>query len=204
LPFVGLFEGLFEGLLEGIRDLSQPCSLSLVIPGLLVVTASRRRRGWSTAGVVLAIWLFGWMKAAGWLPGTPNVLTSVLVGMAYAATGWAAWQLRGAGSGFASGFIAGGLAAWLWVPCVGRELGEILNAAPDDPGAQIFPMGLFVLGLSIPILVAALLPSVMPTRTHGPIANVALVLVGVVSVALIAGWYDDIVIQLNRWSVPNS
>ena len=193
-------------LTEGIRDLSQPCSFALVLPGLLVVLSARRRRGVVVVGVLGAIWLFAWMKAAGWLPGSPNAISSAIAGLCLVGAGWAAWQLRGVTTGLAGGIVAGGIATWLWVPCVGVELAEILNAAPDEPAGQILPIGLFVLGLSVPILLVALVPIVFPKvhRYSDAIARVSLGMVVVLGIALVAGWYDDVVIQLNRWSVPSA
>ncbi len=154
-------------------------------------------------GVLTAMWFVGWMKAADWLPALPEGPTAAAIGLSFVAAGWGAWQLRGGLSGWASGLVAGGLATWLWVPCVGKQLGTILNAAPESPASQLIPMGLFVVGLSTPLLVVGLLPVVFRSLVHieRPLANIAVALVLFVGVAMMFGWYDDVVIQLNRWSV---
>ncbi|MBT8199672.1 MAG: hypothetical protein KJO36_04060 [Acidimicrobiia bacterium] len=170
---------------------------------MLVFLAARTRRTLVLGGVLAATWLVGWMKAADWLPRLPEGPTAVAIGFFFVAAGWGAWQLRGEFSGFASGVVAGGLATWLWAPCVGKELGTILNAAPESPGSQLIPIGLFVLGLSIPLLVIGLLPVVFPSlvRVERPLASAAMGLVVFIGVAMMLGWYDDVVIQLNQWSV---
>ncbi len=192
-----------DPLLEGIRDLSQPCSLSLIVPGLLVFLSARRRQALVLLGVVASTWVVGWMKAADWLPGLPHGVLAVAVGLGFLGSGWTAWKRRSQLSGLLAGLIAGGLSTWLWAPCVGTELATILNTAPDAPVSQLLPMGLFVLGLSLPLLAIALLPIVFPrlVRFETPVSNAALALVVFVGLAIMIDWYDDVVIQLNRWSV---
>lgn len=170
---------------------------------MLVFLAARARRSLVLGGVLTAMWFVGWMKAADWLPALPEGPTAAAIGLSFVAAGWGAWQLRGGLSGWASGLVAGGLATWLWVPCVGKQLGTILNAAPESPASQLIPMGLFVVGLSTPLLVVGLLPVVFRSLVHieRPLANIAVALVLFVGVSMMFGWYDDVVIQLNRWSV---
>lgn len=193
-------------LLEGIRDLSQACSLSLIVPGLAVVLSARNRRGWVVGGVLGATWFFAWMKAAGWLPGTPDGVWSVVGGAAFVGAGLVSWRGASSVSGVGSGAVAGALATWLWAPCVGPQLAHILNGAPEAPFRQLVPMGMFVLGLSVPILFVALAPVAIPRlrRVLAPVATAGMFLVLVLGGAMAIGWYDDVVIQLNRWSTPAS
>lgn len=189
-------------LLEGIRNLALPCTLSLVLPSLVAVAVGRLRPV-ATAAVVLGAGATAWAQAVGWLrPGRGAVWQLVLAGM-LAVAGGLLWSRRGSppvevAQDAVGGFVAGGVTASLWEPCVGELLGRTLTAAPTDPAGTLLPMLAFVIGALLPVW--ALAGVALGTGDRVAVASrriggtAAVVLTGLVAV----GWWHDVVSWLVR------
>lgn len=109
-------------ILEGIRASILPCSLALLIPGVLIAI-SRDPLALLTfvASSSFAIWL----RIEG--VGIPTPGLALVGGLAFTAT----FIIERTPSAV-HGLIAGFAAALFWLPCVGPELGPLLSTAAVD------------------------------------------------------------------------
>ena len=57
---------------------------------------------------------------------------------------------RPAGLGAAA--LVGTFAGATWLPCVGAELGTVLTDAQNEPASAILPMGVYLVGVMIPLV----------------------------------------------------
>jgi len=95
------------------------------------------------------------------------------------------------------------LATMWWRPCVGEELGVILNGAQDGLVGQLLPMAVYMLGALVPVaIVVAARYAVAPSRQLSTVLGRTFAAVGVVVAAsLVAGRHDDVVVTLTRWTL---
>lgn len=197
---------------EAVRATVQPCTFLLIVPMLAAVAAAGARwhavLGATVAGIVGG-WLLAdnrfllegaWLRASGLLA---IVLFALLVipgvrdeipGERY--VGHARGQ---------AGIVAAVtlLATMWWRPCVGEELGVILNGAQDGLVGQLLPMASYMLGALVPVavVVAARYVAEPPVRVSNVIdwafASIGIVVAG----SLVAGQHDEVVVRLTRWTL---
>ena len=123
--------------LEGVGSIGVACTLATLVPGMALVLVARKARLTVALFYALGATLLTWARAAGhWdveLSGAAVFVAAALAAGAFVL----AYRARRAVSLSAtgSGAVAGALAGWLWRPCVGPKLGEILNNA-DTEGAR--------------------------------------------------------------------
>ena len=191
-----------ETLVEGIDASAQPCTLAMVLPVVAVVLAAGRRAlvGW--VGFVLGCSVIFWARAAGhWELSRSGVMQWVVAALAVAAFGAVSLRRRGElDLTFGGAVVAGGLAGWLWRPCVGERLGDILNNASDDSVRTLALTSVYVTGVTIVALGAALVPRVWP-RVVGLVERRGVRMIGVYfavayATLIAAGRYDDLVAEL--------
>ena len=115
---------------ESIRSSLLPCSYSILVLALALVVLRKRERiaalGVFTGATVLSAWL--------WAAGLSNLLAGRVVSTVMVIGGLALALLVGhrlAGLG-AAGLI-GVFAGATWLPCVGEELGAVLNLSQEAP-----------------------------------------------------------------------
>ena len=177
--------------IEGIAQALLPCSWVVFLPAVAVGIGTRRLR--VPAALAVAVVSASWIAVAGWL--APPVW---LAGLALLA-GSVLWWFRGSGVGQASAIGAG--AAWAWQPCVGAELGQVLNTAQLDPlaalpGLAAFMLGILVLGLGL----GATVGFVLRRRTDRRLDRPSAVMIGLLGLSMIVGVYSSIASILARWS----
>jgi cytochrome c biogenesis protein CcdA len=189
-------------LLEGVEASAQPCTLAVLLPALAVVVGAGRRALWAWGGFVLACSLVFWARAAGyWDLDHTGAMRGVVAVLALA--GFALVWRRGSDRAeltVPGGLVAGTLAGWLWRPCVGEQLADVLNSAPDEGPRTLVLTVVYVVGVVLVPLAVALLPVVV-TRldriAEHPAWRGSAVVFGVAYAALIAaGRYDDVVAEL--------
>lgn len=192
-----------ELLAEGVESLKLACSLVLLIPALGIVLFGRRRV-WLVATWIVTVTVVAWLRFAGWFTALPSGTFHVAAGLLLVVLAGVAWKRDELAADLAATVTVGFLATWTWVPCVGRELGAILNRARFEPWPQLWPTLVYFVGLFVPLVVLAALDTAWPglgerldasrVRATG-IAVVALV-GGLVSVTL----FDDLAGGLARRS----
>lgn len=197
---------------EAVRATVQPCTFLLIVPTLAAVVAAGARwhalLGSTVAGIVGG-WLLvdnrivlegAWLRASGLLS---IVLFALLVipGVRNEVPGG-----RYVGHARGQAVIVAAvtlLATMWWRPCVGEELGVILNGAQDGLAGELLPMASYMLGALVPVgvAVAARYAAEPPPRwTSG--VGVAFAVVGVViGASLLAGQHDEVVVVLTRWTL---
>jgi len=199
---------LLETFAEGVRSVGRPCSLVVVVPPVGVVLAGRGR--WPVvAGTLTGGILGGWLFAGGWLVLEDREvrLSAGLVLVAIAVIGlggrtpWPRLLTAPATRAAAAG-VASVVAVLWWRPCVGDRLGRVLTTFPEDPWGQLAPMAAFVLGLLLPVGVAAAL---VGTLDRHPRFLTGAGLVGAMGVSVLAsavlvGAHEQLVSQLVRWT----
>ncbi len=193
---------------EGLRSVLLPCSLAVLVPGLIVVMVAGRAAVWAVAGYVAGLVTVAWFRFGGHFGlgyRTAALLAAAVTLLVGTGLVWAGRTGAGSRAGPAAGAAAvGGVAAWLWRPCVGLRLGSVLSGIGEDLWGNLVPLALFVGGLMVPLVVLAALPIAWPPLTSVRDSAVtsragaagALILAG----ALAIGIYDDVVVVLFRIS----
>ena len=117
---------------------------------------------------------------------------------AFAAVWVRSW--RGLDLTFGGGLIVGLFAGWLWRPCVGERLADILNNAPTEGARTLALTPLYVSGVALVALGMSLVPLVIPRAStiaeHRVWRGAALVFAGVYASMIAFGVYDDVVAEL--------
>ncbi|MDW3177228.1 MAG: hypothetical protein R8J94_07580 [Acidimicrobiia bacterium] len=190
--------------LEGIESLRLPCSWVLLIPGIAVLVFGRRRTPLVVAAFIAAAILVAWLRFAGWWFSTPQGGVQVVLGVAIVAGAGLAWRKDTGIYDAAVATIAGLAAAWTWIPCVGPELGEILNGSRTEPFQHIGGTVAFLLGQFLPFILIAAIGVVWPQLTrrleHRGIVAVGALLLMLVGVLFITTLFDDLASELARRS----
>ncbi len=195
-------------LVEGIESITLVCSIVLFLPALGALLLGRR------PGLLTATWIMtGWLMAIArfalvWTEpatGARHSLTGLLlVGLA-----WAAWQ---DGSTYnvrvaidiALVAMTSALVTWTWVPCVGSELGNIINGARTDPWPQVLPTLLFMTGLFLPMIAIAAATNAWPKLAdiidRWYVRRAGIALIALVGALVAVTLYDDVAAELARRS----
>ena len=197
---------LIDTLTEGISVITWTCTLPIGIPGLALLLVARRAR--LTVGLlyVAGVALLAWAPAAGYWRTDMRGLVVVVVAVLAAGTYLAAWKAPTGNSSLAtgSGFVGGAIAGWLWRPCVGARLGDILNQASTDELRTLALMGVYAAGALLPLLLLAVLPYAVPAvgrvLDRAPFAIAGAVVGGAYAITLAIGQYDDLIGEMYRIS----
>ena len=196
-----------SGLLtEGIESLRLPCTWVLLIPGVAVMLFGRRRTPLVTASFVAAALGIVWLRWSGNWFAVPEGGIQIALGVVIIAGAAIAWKLdRGVTDGLSAG-ITGGAAAWAWIPCVGPDLGGLLNSDWDTPITNLPATAAFMLGQFLPfILLAAagvLAPQIAEKLEHRTVITAGAILVGLIGLAFVTQQFDDLASELARRSNP--
>ncbi len=195
--------------LEGVGAIGIACTLVMLVPAVALVLVSRRARLTVAAYYAVGAALLTWTRAAGYwrveLRGSAVLLAAALAVGAFVA----GYRSRGPDSPAATGagLVAGALAGWGWLPCVGPRLGDILNRASDgltglDGVGSGALMLVYVVGALLPALLVALTPHALPAAARVLDSRAAAAVGGAAgaayAVTLAAGRYDDLVGELYR------
>jgi len=193
---------------EAIRATTQPCTLLLLLPSLIMAVVTQGR--WAPfAAMCLAAVLGGWIFAANVvalsdveLQVSGMLVVIVLVTLLVApAVSWLAWAQNPLAQTGAAGLVTFVATQW-WRPCIGSELGSILTASQNGLAGQLPGMAAYMLGAMIPVLVVVLIvrtidPSPRSALVAGRIAGATgLIVAG----ALAVGRHDELVTALTRWT----
>ena len=190
--------------LEGVGAIGVACTLVMLVPAVALVLVARKARLTVALFYVMGAALLTWARAVGhWdveLSGTAvPVATTLAAGVfviAYRTKGPVSLQATGAGA------VAGALAGWLWRPCVGPRLGDILNSVDTEGARTLGLMLVYMLGALLPALLLAVLPHALPATKRFldrlPVAAVGGLIGAAYSVTLATGRYDDLVGELYR------
>jgi cytochrome c biogenesis protein CcdA len=193
---------------EAIRATTQPCTLLLLLPALLVAVITRGRRAPFTA-ICLGAALGGWLFVANVvsLSDLQLQISAILVAIAIAVivaapyVGRLAWAQSPPAQTAAAGGVSFVATLW-WRPCIGSELGSILTASRSGIAAQLPGITAYMLGAMVPVLVVVLVmraldPSPRAAQRAALVAGSASL---VISVALAIGRHDELVTTLTRWT----
>ena len=191
-------------LLEGVGAIGVACTLVMLVPAVALVLVARKAR--LTVALLYAVGaaLLTWARAAGhWnveLRGAAVPVAAVLAAgvfvIAYLAKGPLSLSATGAGA------AAGALAGWLWRPCVGPKLGEILDNTDTEAARTLGLMLVYMAGALLPALLLAVLPHAVPATKRFldrlPVTAVGGAVGAAYAITLATGRYDDLVGELYR------
>ena len=190
--------------LEGVGSIGVACTLATLVPGVALVLVARKARLTVALFYALGATLLTWARAAGhWdveLSGAAVFVAAALAAGAFVLAYRAKRAVSLSATG--SGAVAGALAGWLWRPCVGPKLGEILNNADTEGARTLGLMLVYMLGALLPALLLAVLPHAVPS-TKRFLDRLPLVVLGgavgaAYAITLAAGRYDDLIGELYR------
>jgi len=191
---------------EAIRATTQPCTLLLLLPCLLMAVITRGR--WAPfAAICLGAVLGGWLFIANVvsLSDLQLQLSGAIVAIAIAVlvaapdVTWLTWAQSPPTQTAVAGGVAFVATLW-WRPCIGEELGSILTASRNDVSAQLPGITAYMLGAMVPVLAVVLImraldPSERVTRRAALVAGgLGLVVAG----ALAVGRHDELVTTFTR------
>ena len=190
--------------LEGVGAIGVACTLVMLVPAVALVLVARKARLTVALLYVVGAALLTWARAAGhWnveLSGAAVPVAAVLAAgvfvIAYLAKGPLSLSATGAGA------AAGALAGWLWRPCVGPKLGEILDNTETEAARTLGLMLVYMAGALLPALLLAVLPPAVPATKRFldrlPVAAVGGAVGAAYAITLATGRYDDLVGELYR------
>jgi hypothetical protein len=199
---------MLPAFLEAIRATTQPCTLLLLLPPLVVAVVTRGR--WTPfaaicAGAVLGGWLFIANVVA--LSDTQLQISGLLAASAIGAAAAApnVRRLRWADTAPAQTLTAGAvtfIATLWWRPCIGRELGAILTSSRRGLPAQLPGISAYMLGAMVPVLaVLLMMRAIEPSPTTARRGAVVAAAIGVfVAGAMALGRHDELVTTLTHWT----
>lgn len=190
---------------EAVRATIQPCTFLLIVPTLAAVVAAGAH--WQAlAGATVAAVVGGWLLAdnrflldGAWLR-VSGLLAIVLFALLVIPGERYLGHVRGQAGIVAAVTL---LATMWWRPCVGEELGVILNGAQGGLAGELLPMASYMLGALVPVavVVAARYAAEPPQRWVSSM-GLAFAAVGVViGASLLAGQHDEVVVTLTRWTL---
>ncbi len=192
--------------LEGVEAITMACTLVIGLPTLFLALAARGRAAVVVAASVVATALTMWARAAGhWSVANDGwMVVPIAIAIAGAfALAWRSERLPWFGAA-GVGVVAGGVAGWLWQPCVGEQLAKILNDADSEPFTTAPLMVVYTAGALLPVILLAALPYAWPAVSrHLTHRNVGLAGTGVgmiYALTVISGQYNDLVGELFRIS----
>lgn len=192
--------------LEGVSAITMACTLVIGLPTLFLALAARSQATAVVAGSVVATALMMWARAAGHWNVANDGWMVVPIALAIAGAFLFAWRserLPWFGA-LGVGVVGGGVAGWLWQPCVGEQLANILNDADSSPFATAPLMVVYTAGALLPVILLAALPHAWPTiKGHLTHRNVGLAGTGVgmlYALTVVSGQYNDLVGELFRIS----
>lgn len=146
----------------------------------------------------LASILVGWARFVDIWPGAPAGIGLVPLGLVIVALAAFAMWRPSVGSVLTLAVGLGGIAGWLWVPCVGPHLAEPLNdALAGDRAGTMLPLLAYGVGVCMPLFAAAALAAAYPRfeafveRDRAAWFGTALSLILGVTIAV--GWYSEFV-----------
>ncbi|MDE0268571.1 MAG: hypothetical protein OXI96_06000 [Acidimicrobiaceae bacterium] len=190
--------------LEGVEGIGAACTLVVLVPAVALVLVARNARLMVAVCYVVGAVVLVWARVVGYwdigLSGLVMPLAAALVVGAYVF----AYRSTGPDSPSATGagMVAGALAGWLWQPCVGPELGDILNNAATESVRSGALLLVYAAGALLPALLLALTPHALPKAKQILDRLPVVVLgaaVGVVYAATLAvGRYNDLIGELHR------
>ena len=190
--------------LEGVGSISIACTLAMLVPGVALVLVARKARLTVALFYLLAATLLTWARAAGqWQVELSGAMVFVGAALAAGAFVLAFRAKRPASlSATGSGVLAGALAGWLWRPCVGPRLGDILNNADTAAASTLGMMLVYMAGALLPAVLLAVLPHALrgskPFLDRPPVVVVGGAVGAAYAVTLAAGRYDDLIGELYR------
>ncbi len=199
-------ETIFDTLTEGIGVITWACTLTALVPGLALVLVARRARLTVALYYIAGAAFLAWAQAAGhwWVAARGTAV--LIAGFVAAGTYAAAWRAPGHSSPLATGagLVGGALAGWLWRPCVGEFLGDILNDASTAGPRTLGLMFIYMVGVLLPLLLIATAPYAVPAvgrvLDRLPFAIAGAAVGAIYAVALAIGQYDDLIGELYRIS----
>ena len=190
--------------LEGVGSIGVACTLAALVPGVALMLVARKARFTVALCYLLGATLLTWARAAGhWnveLSGAMVFAAAALVAGAFVL----AYRAKRAVSlsATASGALAGALAGWLWRPCVGPKLGEILNNTDSEGARTLGLMLVYMAGALLPAVLLAVLPYAVPSAKRFldrlPVVAVGGAVGVAYTVTLATGRYDDLIGELYR------
>lgn len=188
---------------EGVQSIALPCSLMLIVPVLAVALAVGGRPIIATSTAVGGAVAAMWLRAAGLVPAT--LATAGPVGLSLLMLGiMVLWLRRGAAVGTGVAFLGLGpglLAGWIWRPCVGTALGEVLGRAAERSPGSVIGLAVYALGVLLPVLALALARvAVGRDLQPRPLAISGAVLGGATAALVVSGLDDRVIGWLVRWS----
>jgi len=188
---------------EGIESLKLACTLVLLIPAVGVAMLGRRRV-WLVSVWIVTVAFTAWLGFTGWFGAAASGFWHVATGIVLIGLAVLAWRSDRLGTDIAATAMVAFVAGWTWVPCVGRELADILNNADDEPWAELVPTFLYLMGIFLPLIVIAALQVAWPDLGDF-LDRPALRGIGLGVVALVGGLvavtlFDDLASELARHS----
>lgn len=177
--------------LEGVGQSLLPCSWILLVPAIGI--GLRRPSLRVVAAMVLSSIAFAWLAVGGWWV-LPLPVSGALIG-----AGAVMWWIRDLDI-WSSSLIGAG-AASAWQPCVGPELGAVLNQAQTDPFAALPGLAAFLLGvLMVGLLIGWAGGRFVQGQALTVTTRVVAVAMGGLGLTMVVGWYPTVASALASWS----
>lgn len=191
---------MFDLLTEGVGSIRLPCTWVLLVPAIGVTLFARRRSGLAMTAFVGATIIIAWLRFSGWWYAVPTGIVQVGLGLAMIVAAVIAWRQNRAGTDALAAGVAGLMASWAWIPCVGNKLGDLLNTVRDSPGNNFGGTAAYLVGILLPFIVLAAagyaFPAVGERTSNDKVVAVGAIVLIVFGALFATTLFDDIASEL--------
>lgn len=191
-------------LIEGLQSALLPCSLVILILGLVTALLARWNAVPALAGFIIMSLFGAWLRFTGTIDqfSNPTITSLILISVVICLVPLVAERPIAA-------TIAGALIGWassqLWVPCVGDKFGQLINDLSSSSIGDFITFSFYMLGVISPLIALAAVYFLIPEapfqkveRLVGFLGGAALVLIAVL---ILVGEHDRIIGELYRLSL---
>lgn len=191
---------------EGIRAIWFPCTLAILVPGLIAVLVGSPRLHAAVTSYVLTAGVATTLRFANIGFDVLEPARTPLAALAVVSALVMIW-LKGHYSIWAipvGSALMAVSAVWWWEPCVGEHFGNLLGALPGAPRQNLAGSMAYVAGQTLPISMLAALTAVWPRIGDAMSSSIgrliAMGLGSAMALSMIAGRYDDLLGWLTQYS----
>jgi len=190
--------------IEGLGSVRFPCSWVILFPAAALTVYARMRNAAVISAFIAAAAITAWLRFAGWWFAVPDGGGQIVIGILVGVVVVAAWRADSMIGDAGLGAVAALSAVSAWIPCVGPELGSLLNNARSAPWTNAPGTAAYIAGLLLPFAMVpaavALAPVLDDRLRNRQLIGVGASLLLAFAALFVTTLLDDVASELARRS----